>query len=557
MAGHYADVDEGTQPGPRSSAVFLSYAKEQDDPAHEESVLRLWELLRFHGVDARLDLAEAAQRRDWALWRAQQIREAAYVLVIASPAYRRHAEGRGDANEERSVQWEARLIRDAFFADQRTLHRVVPVVLPGRSEHDVPDFLGSDVYPVTDFTLKGVERLLRLLTDQPEIVEPPLGTKPELKPRTAAPVPRPATQVHNEAHDVSGLLIQVGNVGSMTVPGPSGVRPGEGADPRTRRAFEAACRAAGLGDPTGPVFAEGPGFVQHFADDTVLCALTGRKAVTVAGPVWDDLSALPGFPDSTGFPTESADATSRVVDLDGGAWGAGTLLRDTGARSAWWQPRPRLSMEAWEAFQLPVANPLALTVRAIATLPWRLDDDLEITRRTRERLEEVLSYAEISAHTSGSWERAGRQTGRDARYDRIGGLASVRLILPNTLSSAITVSVEAEATPRITAPEIVDLWTTAWGTATTTVPGVLVPDPETAALLAPPTVELHVKTYSPWPDPFDLSAFGDGQPGNEGAVTVVAPIGFDRLERRHWAAKALTRLARGWGYADADESDLL
>ncbi|MET8845406.1 toll/interleukin-1 receptor domain-containing protein [Amycolatopsis sp. NPDC004625] len=554
MAGHYAEAGKGAA---RSSAVFISYAKEQDDPAHEESVLRLWELLRSYGVDARLDLAEASQRRDWALWRTQQIREAGYVLVIASPAYRRHAEGRGEASEERSVQWEARLIRDAFFADQRTLHRVVPVVLPGRSEHDVPDFLGSDVYPVTDFTLEGAERLLRLLTDQPEIVEPPLGAKPDLKPRKASPstpVRRHPAHVHNEAHDVSGFLIQVGSVGSMTVPGPSGVRPGEGADPRTKRAFEAACRAAGLGDPTGPVFAEGPGFVQHFADDTVLCALAGRKAVTVAGPVWDDLSALPGFPDSTGFPTESADATARVVDLDGGAWGAGTLLRDLEPR---WQPQPRLSMEAWEAFQLPVANPLTLTVRAIATLPLRLDDDLEITRRTRERLEAALSYAEISAHTSGSWERAGRQTGRDARYDRIDGPASVRLILPNTLSSAITVSVEVEATPRITAPEIVDLWTAAWGTATTTVPGVLVPDPETAALLAPPTVELHVKTYSPWPDPFDLSAFGDGQPGDEGAVTVVAPIGFDLLQRRHWAAKALTRLARGWGYADADESDLV
>jgi hypothetical protein len=69
-------------------------------------------------------------------------------------------------------------------------------------------------------------------------------------------------------------------------------------------------------------------------------------------------------------------------------------------------------------------------------------------------------------------------------------------------------------------------------------------------------VELHVKTHSPWPDPFDLSAFGDGQPGDEGAVTVIAPVGFDRYERRAWAAKALTRLARGWGFADADESDL-
>ncbi len=542
----------------RSSAVFISYAKEQDDPSHEESVLRLWELLRNCGVDARLDLAEASQRRDWALWRAEQIREAGYVLVVASPAYRRHAEGRGDAGEERSVQWEARLIRDAFFADQRTLHRVVPVVLPGRSEQDVPDFLGSDVYPVSGFTIEGAERLLRLLTGQPEIIAPPLGTKPELKRRTvppAAPAPRPATHVHNEARDVTGFLIQAGSVGSLTVPGPSGVQPGEGADPRTKRAFEDAYRRAGerLGEPAGRAVPEGPGFVQHFTGDAVLCAVAGKQAVVVAGPVWDDLSALPGFPDGTGFPiADPGDA--RAVDLDGGTWKAGVLLRDLEPR---WQPRPRLSMDARQAFQLPVARPADLTVRAIATLPWQLDDDFEITRRTRERLEVVLPHAEISALTSGSWERVGRQTGRDARYDQVDGPASVRLVLSDTLSSAITISVEVQAGSRTTATEIVDLWTAAWGTATTTVPGVLGPDPETAALLAPPTVELHVETHSSWPDPIDLSAFGDGQAGTEGAVTVVAPIGFDRLERRHWAAKALTRLARGWGFADADESDLL
>ncbi|MEU4248642.1 toll/interleukin-1 receptor domain-containing protein [Amycolatopsis sp. NPDC026612] len=580
MAGHSGPGEP--EAGPQPSGVFISYAREPDDPSHEESVLRLWELLRSCGVDARLDVGEAPQRRDWALWRAQQIREAAYVLVIASPAYRRHAEGRGDASEERSVRWEARLIRDAFFADQHALNRVVPVVLPGRSELDVPDFLGPEAYPVSDFTVEGAERLLRLLTNQPAILEPPLGPKPELKSRPAppsTPARRPATGIRNEiTGTVSGSVVQVGSVGSMTVPGPSAaprIGVGEGADPRTKRAFEVAFRRAGgrLGEATDRAFPEGPGWVQHFTGDAVLCAVAGRQAVAVAGAVWDDLAALPGFPDGPGFPaTDHLDATARVVDLDGGTWKAGVLPRDPEPR---WQPKPRLSMEARQAFRLPVAGPADLTVRAIATLPWQLDEDLEITRQTREQLESALPQAEISAQIPllfrwwdgpippPPWVRASgpdvRQTGRDARYDQSAGesmRAVARVMLPNSLTSAITVSVEFQANLRITASEVVELWTAAWDTAAVVVPGALVAEPGNAVLLAPPTVELQVKADVP--EAVDLSVFGkpEGRPNPQGAVTVVAPIGLDRNERRAWATKALTRLARDWGFVDAEETDL-
>ena len=550
--------------------VFLSYAQEPDDPAHQESVLRFWEFLRSCGIEAELDLGETHERRDWALWMAERIREADYVLVLASPAYRRGAEGRGGTHEERGVQWEARLIRDAFYADRHAVKRFVPVLLPGRSADGVPDFLApatSTVYPVTDFTVEGAEKLLRMLTNQPEFVRPPLGAVPALVPRpapSATPGRPPAAGIRNEiTGDVHGFVLQVGNAGSVTTH-PPGPQVGEGADPRTARAFKAAFRRAAdhLAPPAEPAFPEGPGFVQHFTGegDTVICAVTGKPAVVVVGQVWDDLETLPGFPDGPGFPTaDYTDCAARVVGLDGGTWGAGTLLRDTEPR---WQPRPRLSMEAREAFRLPVARPAGVTVRAIATLPWQLDD-LEITRRTREWIEAALPQAEISLRLPAWWDRASgpdvRQTARDARYDQTdGGLASVRLMLPGILTSAITVSVEVRADPRITANEIVEWWTAAWDTATVTVPGALVPDPERAPLLAPPTVELHVETDGLLLDVLDLSVFGtsEGQAGREGAVTVVAPIGFGRDERWAWAAKALTRLARAWGFVDADESDL-
>ncbi|GAA3870227.1 FxSxx-COOH system tetratricopeptide repeat protein [Saccharothrix violaceirubra] len=159
--------------------VFLSYAHESDE--HASIVRELWLLLRSCGVDAVWDGVAAQSRRDWALWMGDQVRAADFVLVIASAAYRERAEGR--VVEGRGVQWEARLIRDAFYADQvRGIERFVPVVVPGQTVAGVPDFLApasSTVYEVPSLTLPGVESLLRFLLDQPAEIEPPLGPVPE------------------------------------------------------------------------------------------------------------------------------------------------------------------------------------------------------------------------------------------------------------------------------------------------------------------------------------------------------------------------------------------
>jgi hypothetical protein len=44
--------------------VLLSYAHDLDEPEHAEMVRLLWELLRAHGIDARLDLPAAQERQD-------------------------------------------------------------------------------------------------------------------------------------------------------------------------------------------------------------------------------------------------------------------------------------------------------------------------------------------------------------------------------------------------------------------------------------------------------------------------------------------------------------
>ena len=169
----------------RPVRVFISYAHESE--AHAEAVRDLWVLLRTNGVDARLDRVAAQRRQDWSLWMMDQVRAADYVVVVASAAYKRRAEGRAGAGEGRGVQFEAALIRNAFYADQRAgVGRFVPVVLPGQSVEDVPDFLTpatTTVYSVSEFTAAGVEALVRLVTAQPAEVEPALGPVPVLGPR--------------------------------------------------------------------------------------------------------------------------------------------------------------------------------------------------------------------------------------------------------------------------------------------------------------------------------------------------------------------------------------
>lgn len=194
--------------GRRPPHVFISYAHESDH--HSELVRRLWILLRQCGVDARLDRVPAQRRQDWALWMADQVRDADHVLVIASAAYRRRSQGQSGPDEGRGVQFEARLIRDAHYADPRALDRFVPVVLPGQSREGVPDFLAPatcTVYEMKELSTAGAEPLLRLLLNQPEETEPPMGTPPVFATRdhSRPPVPpQPAELIADKTEQFVG-----------------------------------------------------------------------------------------------------------------------------------------------------------------------------------------------------------------------------------------------------------------------------------------------------------------------------------------------------------------
>ncbi|WP_149262445.1 CHAT domain-containing protein, partial [Actinomadura sp. K4S16] len=186
--------------------VFISYAHDSDE--HQESVREFWTLLRAQGIDARLDLPAAEERQDWPTWMRTEVQAADFVMVIASPEYRRAADDDAPPDERRGVRWEKRHLIKLLYRDYPTyVKRILPVVLPGRSKEEIPDFLDAETsssFEVSEFTAAGVERLVRLLTGQPYETAPPLGSVPTLPPRS-----QPPSSVTGPARVGAGLVHQV------------------------------------------------------------------------------------------------------------------------------------------------------------------------------------------------------------------------------------------------------------------------------------------------------------------------------------------------------------
>jgi hypothetical protein len=168
--------------------VFVSYA--HDNTHHRHDVLLLCELLRRNGMDAWVDEYDSHQRQDWFTWMTGQIIGCDYILAIASPGYREAADGRGASDRHRGVQAESALIRELYYKDRRRwLPRVLPVVLPGRSIDEIPDYLQPTTashYLISELSFAGIERLLRVLTRQPAFVPTGIGNLPPLPPEQIA-----------------------------------------------------------------------------------------------------------------------------------------------------------------------------------------------------------------------------------------------------------------------------------------------------------------------------------------------------------------------------------
>jgi hypothetical protein len=130
-------------------------------------VLWFCEFLRSFGVDIRLDDFAGNDRRDWTLWAIHEVLAADFVLVIASAAYRRRAEGGAPAGAGDGVAGEAAFLRDRLAYDRETWqHDRQDLALPGGRVDEIPLFLSpysSSRYEVTAFTADGAASLLDVL----------------------------------------------------------------------------------------------------------------------------------------------------------------------------------------------------------------------------------------------------------------------------------------------------------------------------------------------------------------------------------------------------------
>jgi hypothetical protein len=158
--------------------VFVSYA--HDSPEHKEQVRRFATFLRSRiGLDVHLDRWYEDKRRDWSAWAIEHLTEAEFILVIASPEYKRRADGVAAPGEGRGSQFEAAVIRNNVTRNlRRETERVLPVVLPGQSREDVPTFLNAhstSTYHVMEFTEAGVSELLAAITGHGQYPMPERG----------------------------------------------------------------------------------------------------------------------------------------------------------------------------------------------------------------------------------------------------------------------------------------------------------------------------------------------------------------------------------------------
>ncbi|WP_181771587.1 SEFIR domain-containing protein [Amycolatopsis pittospori] len=175
--------------------VFVSYSHDSEE--HKTLVRRFADFLATKvGLEVHLDQWADGARIDWSRWALRQLKAADYTIAIASPWYRRRTDGLESPHIGRGSQFEGAILRDLLTEDiEEYTARILPVVLPGRSIDDIPQFLSP--YSATHYIVQrfvredpGVEDLVRAIRRQPRYPRP----SGELPPFEDGTYVRPATR---------------------------------------------------------------------------------------------------------------------------------------------------------------------------------------------------------------------------------------------------------------------------------------------------------------------------------------------------------------------------
>ncbi|MBB4771819.1 serine/threonine-protein kinase [Actinomadura livida] len=382
-----------------------------------------------------------------------------------------------------------------------------------------------------------------------------------------------------------------------------------------------------IGYPSTEVYAAGPGVVQHFESHEslfgwVLCALPPyQRPVAVAGEIWQALEAAgSGIPNGDGFravglPAPDREATRKVesnvarVELTGGRWREGVLLRDVDGKNWRWEPVPHFTTNRTPASKLWTSNQAdRLRIRALATLPWASYNELRITPQRRRDLHLALPTSVLTSTITAFtvrrgaelavqvWERGPNRNALDAlsysaTITTSQGAPALTAEVMMTLGSATDSSVvactelriedlaawgEALGAPgghvpqdlRLSLKEVVEFLTIAWHTATEVLPAAVTDMSTDHRWTDPPTVQLQLITerdfnqklalQAPLDEYIDLSPFGESDQGpfHELLVTIISTPILTSQERTTLTQKAVIDMAQRYGFLDATEEIL-
>lgn len=184
--------------------VFVSYSWDSDE--HRRRVLTLTQRLRQDGVDAWLDRFTPFPEEGWPRWTAEQIKQAAYVLVVATRTYAERFEGKAAAGSGRGATWEGAIITQGLYDASTHNTKFLPVLLSAADDDSIP----TPLRPFTRFcvdTDQGYGELYRQITGQPKILPAGLGKVQQLgsDPTTLSPPALSLPEVHDHAVERSNL----------------------------------------------------------------------------------------------------------------------------------------------------------------------------------------------------------------------------------------------------------------------------------------------------------------------------------------------------------------
>lgn len=196
-----------------SITAFISWAHtpnpDVDQVVWLNTLVTFSTLLRFHGVDADIDLYHQQDSGiDWAHYGPTAIESCQTVIVAVNHAWGERWKGTNSPTVGAGAAAEANALHGLFSENQQVFReKVYLVVLPGASEADIPlELRGLNRFTVPTLDTEGIDGLLRALTSQPAFVPPRLGSLPILPPREVNDSKHGSAEGHLEfvAQPVSG-----------------------------------------------------------------------------------------------------------------------------------------------------------------------------------------------------------------------------------------------------------------------------------------------------------------------------------------------------------------